>query len=192
MLLVIPTLVLGAVSGYARGGRLGRVASARLRGTWAVWIAVAAQLALILASEVGGAGDLARRSLLAGSLVAVLAFGWANRSLPGVWLAIVGIALNAAVILPNGAMPVSAGAIAALGGEETIEVAKHQLLEDHHHLPWLADIIPVPVLRTVISVGDIALALGAGLLLHRLMLGPRGRHAAPYGVRAGSGASTGS
>lgn len=182
MLLAAVTLVIGAVAGYARGGHLERVAAARLRAVWAVGAAIVAQLALVALSAAGATGDLPRRLLLAASLLAVLAFVWANRELPGGWLVLAGFALNAAVILPNGAMPVSPEALAALGGPDAVDPSKHQLLQDHHHLPWLADIIPVPVLRIVISVGDIVLALGAGLLLHRLMLGPRGRHAAPYGT----------
>lgn len=190
MLLAGVTLVLGVALGYARGGRLGRLESARLRGLWALGIAVGCQASLLALGALEASVEAARLTLLLGSLVAVLAFVWANRALPGMWLVLVGFALNAAVIVPNGAMPVSPEAIAYLGGDEAIEAGKHQLLEDGDALPWLADVIPIPVVRIVVSVGDIVLALGVGVLMHRLMRGPIGRHAAAFGERPGSGRRT--
>lgn len=43
-------------------------------------------------------------------------------------------------------------------------------------LGWLADVVPVPPLRTVVSVGDLLLALGVAVLVAALMRGrPRPR-----------------
>jgi hypothetical protein len=41
-------------------------------------------------------------------------------------------------------------------------------------LPWLADVIPLPVLERLISVGDVLLALGIAWLVYaRMMEGRR-------------------
>jgi hypothetical protein len=181
MLLSGVTLLVGVLLGYLGGGRLERVGTVRLRLPWLLGAALAAQVALaVLAASGAGARPLAR-GLLAVSLVAVIGFVWANRDLPGMWLALAGVAANAAVIGANGAMPVSREAIAYLGGEAAVDPGKHRLLEDGDALWWLADVIPVPGLRIVVSVGDIVLAAGVGIFVNRVMRGPVGRHAAPYG-----------
>jgi hypothetical protein len=43
------------------------------------------------------------------------------------------------------------------------------LLDDATRLPWLADIWPLPPLRSIISIGDVVLAAGLIPLLHALM-----------------------
>jgi hypothetical protein len=68
-------------------------------------------------------------------------------------------------------MPVSAGALASVtGGTSDFEPGKHRLLEAGDPLRWLANIIAVPLLRTVVSLGDVVLAAGIGLLVSTLML----------------------
>ena len=171
MLLAAATLVPAVLIGYARGGRLHHLAEVRLAWLPAIGVAVAAQAGLAALAALGGPVDTVGRALLVASLAAVLAFVWANRHLPAMWLVAAGFALNAAVILPNGAMPVSPEAIAALGGDAVIDPGKHRLLSSDDVLPWLADVIPVPGLRIVVSVGDIALALGVAALVERLMRG---------------------
>ena len=171
MLLALATLVPAVLVGYLRGGRLRRLTEVRLAGLPVIGVAVAAQAALALLSVVDGPVETVGRGLLAASLAAVLAFVWINRRLPGMWLVAIGFLLNAAVILPNGAMPVSPEAIAALGGDGAIDEGKHRLLTDGDVLPWLADVIPVPGLRIIVSVGDILLALGVAVLVARLMRG---------------------
>ncbi|MDP9405291.1 MAG: DUF5317 domain-containing protein, partial [Actinomycetota bacterium] len=85
-------------------------------------------------------------------------------------LVVVGAALNAVVIFANGAMPVSREALLAVA-RHPYEFApgKHRLLEPGDPLPWLADVVPLPLLRTVVSVGDVVLAAGIALLVTNLM-----------------------
>jgi hypothetical protein len=79
-------------------------------------------------------------------------------------------------------MPVSPAALEALTGEPTtFAPGKHRLLESGDALPWLADVIPLPLLRTVVSVGDIILAAGVGILVVTSMRPRRGNHA-PVGA----------
>lgn len=184
MLLALATLIPAVLVGYARGGRLRRLTEVRLAWLPAIGVAVAAQAGLGLVGVVDGPVETLGRALLTVSLAAVLAFVWANRRLPGMWLVAAGFALNAAVILPNGAMPVSPEAVAALGGDAAVDAGKHRLLSEGDVFPWLADIIPIPGLRIVVSVGDVVLALGVAILVARLMRGlPRhARSARDHGL----------
>lgn len=167
MLLALITVLGAILLGYVGGGRLGRVGDVRLAWAWVLAIALLAQVALTVVVP----GPPVARFLLGASLAAVLVFAWANRRLPGMWLALAGLVLNAAVMAANGAMPVAPEALSYLGGEEAIDPGKHRLLEEGDPLPWLADVIPIPGLRLIVSVGDILLAVGAGLLVVRVMTG---------------------
>ena len=169
MLLVATVLIGALIAGWIAGGRLRNLGHVELRGKLLVIAAVGFQLVLGIVSLAGGPVDLVGRPLLAVSHVALLVFILANRLLPGMALVFIGFALNAVVVSANGAMPVSGEALQALGGEAAVDPGKHQLLEDDHVLPWLADVIPVPVLRTVVSVGDVVLAAGVAVLVPSLM-----------------------
>jgi hypothetical protein len=86
-----------------------------------------------------------------------------------------GAALNAIPIVWYGAMPVSTQALAAIGVSADRNVAhgqlgKHLLMKNYGTVGWLGDILPIPypVVRSVISLGDIAMAVGiASLVLNR-------------------------
>jgi hypothetical protein len=165
MALVLLVLVVSLAVGWLAGGRVANLGHVELRAPWLVFLAVAAQLALAGLAAAGVTGTLVSRPLLAGSHLALLGFIALNRYRPGMLLVLVGLALNAAVIVANGAMPVSGEALLALGGPAVVEPGKHQLLTEVTRLPLLADLLPVPVLRSVVSVGDIILAAGVGILV---------------------------
>jgi hypothetical protein len=167
------TVVLLALAVSAvRGGRLRRIAEAPLHHPWLLFSGLALQLGVDLAAGRGwlpdaGAGGLA---LLVTSQLLVVAWLGLNRHLPGVWFVAAGLALNAVVMAANGAMPVDPGAMRALGlGELEVPPGKHTLLTDTTRLPWLADVIPVPPLRSIVSVGDLGLAVGLFPMTHALM-----------------------
>lgn len=165
MLLVLCVLVGAVVFGWLANGRLRNLARTSLRGVWLAGAAVGLQLVLGLISLSGGPVELVGRGLLGVSHLALLGFILANRYLPGMLLVALGAGLNALVITVNGAMPVAPGALEAVGAIASVEPGKHQLLSAAHALPWLADVIPLPPLRTVVSVGDVILAAGVGLLV---------------------------
>lgn len=169
MLLVAITIAVAVAIGYARGGRLTRIGAVRLDGVWLVAVAALTQIAVTVLSGTVLTG-LARPAALAASYVAVLVFVWRNASLPGMPVVGVGFALNAVVVVANGGMPVAAAALEAIGAPGAdITPGKHLLLEETDVLPWLADIIALPVLRTVISVGDIVVAVGMAVVVVGLM-----------------------
>lgn len=169
---VLIVLVLSVAVGRLAGGRVSHLARIELQRTWLVFLAVGVQLALVAVSASGGHGAAWGRPLLAASHLAVLAFIAANRRQPGMPLVFVGLALNAIVIIANGAMPVAPEALAALGGDGTVDPGKHEALDTSTRLPVLADVIPVPFLRSVVSLGDLALAAGVGMLVVFRMRAP--------------------
>lgn len=187
MLLVAVTII-GAVGyGWLRGGRVVNLGRVTLRRWWLLAAAVAFQ-ALLAGLTAAGSGTAAAPVLLALSQLSLLGFIWMNRLVPGMTLVLLGLALNAAVILANGGMPVDLGALRALSADgvpaEPFVAGKHRVLAAGARLPWLADIIALPVLRSVVSVGDVALAAGAAVLVAGLMQPPAGRRLSSRGVES--------
>lgn len=168
----LTVLTLAVVLSYLRGGRLRRIAEAPLRWPLLLFLGLALQLGVDLAASRGLLVTAALESylLLLASQVLVLMWVLVNWKLPGMVLVGLGLALNAAVIGANGAMPVDPAAIAALGIEGAeVPPGKHVLMDESTRLPWLADIWALPPLRSIISVGDIVLAAGLIPLTHGLM-----------------------
>jgi hypothetical protein len=168
----LAALTLAFLVSLTRGGRVSNLAERPLRASWLLFAGVAIQAGVDLAAARGLLPDAGWSGwiLLVSSQLLVVAFLVTNRRLPGVWLVATGLLLNVAVIAANRAMPVDPAAIAALG-LEGVEVApgKHTLLTDETLLPWLADIIPLPWLRSIVSVGDLVLAAGLLPLTHGLL-----------------------
>jgi hypothetical protein len=93
----------------------------------------------------------------------------ANVRLIGAGLVAFGGALNLAVVLANHGMPVDPGAVATAGAFMPSD-ALHVLLTDTTVLSTLADIIPVPLVHAVYSVGDFCIALGGFLVPFVLLI----------------------
>jgi hypothetical protein len=170
MPLVLVTVGGAIVVSYLRGGRISRIADAELRHTWLLFAGLLLQLVVDAAAVRGMLQEPGSYLLLLASQVLVLIWVLVNWWRPGMVLIGLGLLLNAVVIGANGAMPVSQDAIDALGiGDVTVHPGKHELMTEQTQLPWLADILPLPPLRTIISVGDIVLAAGLIPLVHHLM-----------------------
>jgi hypothetical protein len=171
----LTVLAVAVVLSTLRGGRLRNVAHAEITAGWLLFVGVALQFGVNAAAARGWLPDagLSGWSLLLVSQLLVIVFLVANRRLPGVWWIAAGLALNAIVMAANRAMPVDPAAIAALGLDgATVPPGKHTLLTPDTNLPWLADIIPVPWLRSILSVGDLVLAVGLLPMTHALMTAP--------------------
>lgn len=169
---VLVVLIVAVGLSRLRGGRLARVADAPLRWYGLLFLGVGIQVLVdLLASRdvLGDASTLGWVGLLVSQLL-VVGFVAANWQLPGIVLVVIGLLLNAVVIAANGAMPVSPEAIAALGLDGAIvPPGKHTLMTEGTRLRWLADIWPLPPLRSIISLGDVVLAAGLIPLTHSLM-----------------------
>ena len=172
MVLVVVTVAGAVVAGWLRGGRVRHLAAAGFRGTA---IAAAAAVAQFVHAFVPNAA--AGAALTGLSQAALLSFLWLNRLVAGAALVALGSTLNAVVIMANGAMPVSREALLHVSRHpaELVAGGRHRLLEEGDAFAPLADVIGLPLLRTVVSVGDIVLAAGIGVMVISLMQRPRRR-----------------
>ncbi|MEY2459846.1 MAG: hypothetical protein QOG30_1676 [Acidimicrobiaceae bacterium] len=78
-----------------------------------------------------------------------------------------GAGANALVVVANGGMPVDSDALATVGRAH-LDVAqgflyKHVPLDSGSRLSLLADRIPIPIQRNVISIGDVVMAAAIAL-----------------------------
>lgn len=154
---------------------MSRLAATKFRYPSLVFAGLAAQLApSTLVGE-----DAAFWLVLAGT-GAVGIFLLINVRFTGLALAGLGLLLNVAVIASNGGMPVSREAAATATVPISPEQAgvKHEILDEDSVLPFLADAIPVPPFETVLSLGDVLLALGLALFVYRAASVPKGKRTA--------------
>lgn len=168
------------------GGSLRALSDTYFRWTPLLFAGLAIQISFVYWSPPWLDGSTALAIILV-SNVAVLAFIVANRQLPGLILAGVGLLLNLIVITANGAMPVLERSAQASGVSAVPEEAamKHEPLDGDTVVPWLADVIPVRPFREVLSLGDVMLALGLCYLVHaRMTSGSGPRHGFTSGVSA--------
>ncbi len=159
------------VAALAQGGSLDRLAATRLRFTWLVFVGLVTQLGAVALSPRWLDVEAAVGALIAANSLIVV-FLAANVRLPGMALAALGMLMNVSVIAANGAMPVLPRAASSAGVPISAENAglRHEILDDRTKLPWLADAIPAPPLRTVLSLGDVLLALSLALFVYRSTL----------------------
>ena len=119
----------------------------------------------------GGDGALHQVIHLA-TYALLAAFLWLNRSVPYLWLAAAGGALNLLVIGVNrGVMPADPDALATAGVEQVAGEFTNSTALAHPHLSFLGDVFAVPAswpVSNVFSVGDVVIVLGALLALHTL------------------------
>jgi hypothetical protein len=159
--MLVSGLVAGLVLGLATGGSWRNLQRIELR----LWPGLA--LGVIVRVAAPFAGGLALVASLSGLvLVAVVAF--ANRALPGAWLLGLGSLLNAVVTFVNAGMPVDPGALAA-SGKPVPSDGLHVLLGPETKFPFLADVLLVPVVKNIYSVGDVLLAIGAFWMAFRIL-----------------------
>jgi Family of unknown function (DUF5317) len=159
-------------------------ATIRVRWVWMPVVAALCQVVLGLDGR-GGTIDAGRFALLVASYALVgawlIANAWYQAPPLRVPAALIagGWALNVIPILANRGMPVSAAALARIGNHHPDlghgNLGKHVLATSHTILPWLGDVVavPVPLLRNVISVGDIVMVIGAVLAVQFVQVGSR-------------------
>ncbi|MDQ1396363.1 MAG: hypothetical protein QOG64_1622 [Acidimicrobiaceae bacterium] len=187
MLIFLVAAVVGLSLGLARGGSVAGLANVRFSGAPLVWLALVAQallgsrvgrdlpgpvrMAIVLLSFALVGGFLSRNGLrMRGALgtgIALLALGWG---------------LNTAVVFANGAMPVSRHAIAMSALPASIKVEeghlwKHRLADHRTHVRALGDVLALPLVPAVFSVGDVSMIVGiAASLAGACWTRPRTRH----------------
>lgn len=184
MSLALILLVLGLVSGLVRGGRLANIGRAQFRYPGLVFAGLSLQIAAeLVAAFVNPAFRQGNRgvAVLVASYALLGAFVVLNRHVPGAPAIGTGLVLNIAVIAANGGMPVSVRALLVAGidpGDYLDRAVKHREMLPGTPLGLLGDVIPIPFLRAVVSLGDIVLALGIFRLVESLVRHDP-RHRAP-------------
>jgi hypothetical protein len=163
-------LLAGGLLGLLAGGRLAGLGEVHLR--W--WGALLAGVGLQLLAGPVGLGGRPGTTAVVGSYLCLVAFTLANRHLPAMPVVVVGLLLNATVIIVNGGMPVRADAVVAVGLDpDALDAAdlgaKRHLEGPDDELTFLGDVLPLRPLGEVVSVGDLVLAFGVAALLFRLL-----------------------
>jgi len=148
------------------GGSLRALADLRFARAWTLPTALAVQVIVISVWPSGPERLLQLLHLVSYALAAW--FLVANRRTTGMALIACGALLNVVVITANdGVMPASESAFRTAGIERTDDF-ENSAPADDAHLAFLGDVFAVPdgwPLANVFSVGDVAIVLGAGLLL---------------------------
>lgn len=165
----------GLFIGLVSRGRFSNISRRALRG----WVLLAAGIATQAAA--GRVGDPEWTTpLVLVSYALLLAFAARNLHLAGVGVVMVGMVANAAVIGLNDGMPIRPSAVVAAGlatpeqAERMRADVKRRPERPGDRFVVLADIVPVPPLREVVSFGDLAIGVGVADVIVHLMR-PRSR-----------------
>lgn len=160
-----------------RGGRLLNLSEMKLRAWPLLILGFGMQVAADrIPSDQSWSHDAAV-TLVILSFIPLITIAWLNRHEAGMWLVGLGVFMNFTVIAANGGMPVLPEA-ASLGlGRDITSVdfdalSKHVLLDGSTRLAFLGDVIPVRVIRNVVSLGDVFLAIGLGVFVEDQMRRP--------------------
>jgi hypothetical protein len=168
--ILLLSLPLGLALGIATGGSLRGLKQFRLRGELVLVALLLMQGVLPLVSA-SGIGKQALFWAWALTFPIIAGVCLVNFRVPGMVLAGVGLALNAAVILLNSGMPVLPAAVVAAGGAAAVLKSTdfaHVLVTAGTRLRVLADVLPMPGppgIRGVASAGDVLLACGVVAVL---------------------------
>jgi MFS family permease len=168
----VPALgvLVGLGLGLLVGGKLDSLVSVRLRWLPVLVLAASARFGLDAALAAGSIPDGLRMWLVLTTYLLLTAMLLANRSLPGLTAAAIGTAANGIAIVANGGwMPVWQPSLAAAGLDpNTLHSSFHRMLVGPVDAAFFArggplvDIIPIPipVIQSVASVGDLLLGVG--------------------------------
>ena len=169
MLLGFVLLVCLATAPLA-GGRLGALADVRFRWPGAVAAGIALQVVII--SVVPGGSPTMHDAVHLLSYGLVAAFVARNLWIPGVPLVALGGGLNLAAITANGGvMPADPDAVRRAGLPLEHADYINSAIVAHPRLAPLGDVFAVPAafpLHNVFSIGDVLIAVGALVFVHRI------------------------
>ena len=173
-------IVLGLVLGLLSGGHLANIGKVRLRWAALIFVAVLVRYGAEALITRGFAPAITLQvPLLVGASAILLVGLWANRRLPGMAIAFVGVLSNAIVLFVNGGrMPIYLPSLTAAGFKpEDVSPALHIILPPAIDLNFLlhlgpfADILPVPlpIIANVDSIGDVLIAFGLAFFLFAIV-----------------------
>jgi len=169
-MIIVAAVAVAVISVPLFGGNLGALATLRVRHVWSAVTAIALQVVIISVLE-----KVIPHAL--GSALHLVSYGlagWfvvANRHIRGLWVVALGGLLNVVAIAANdGVMPASDAAMRAAGIATGPNEFVNSGAVSHAKLAFLGDLFawpkPLP-LANVFSIGDVLLAVGIGIVLHR-------------------------
>ena len=173
VLLAILSLLTGAAIGRIRGGRLAGIVDARIKAKGLLVAGIGATLILnVLEPSIP-------MFWLTIAMLSFLGFAAANLTLTGMIVLSIGMVLNLFPVLANGAVPVSELALQSVGvvdatGSAVIDGPRASTATATR-LAFLGDVIPVPVVNRVVSIGDLIILVALADLTMNLFLRARRR-----------------
>jgi Family of unknown function (DUF5317) len=165
--ILIVMAVLGVASVPLLRGSFAPLARLELRWLWTAPLALAIQVVITVIAP--GGNVALHEAVHVGTYALAGMFLWANRRLPGARLIGAGTICNATAIVLNGGVMPQWGAAARLAGLKLGPGFHNTAVLSHPQLPWLGDVIPLPLpgrLSNVLSIGDLAIFTGMFVLLH--------------------------
>jgi hypothetical protein len=167
-------IALGLFIGWLAGGSIRGLGTFPLKWFGLVWVAAACQIAQysvgVFTEHPRSVQNVGLLVVIYGATGAFLARNWSSttgRLHAGLVLLAGGFLLNAVPIALNGRMPYSGRAADYLGLHGN--TGKGVRIGPGTHLGWLGDVIPVPGVRAVVSVGDLVIVVGIVVTLVALM-----------------------
>ncbi len=175
IIMSVAVVAIGIALGLARGGRLDALRSVRPQW-WGLLLGGFIVQAFAESVDITGATSLS----VIGMFLLVVGLV-KNAPLRGALVAACGVSLNLAVMALNGAVPIRFEALSAAGIiESTTE--RSQITSVGHlleletadsRLGWLGDTIPVGILDSVISIGDLITFAGVIVIISGLLAARR-------------------
>ena len=177
-MILLAAVLGGALSGWGSARWQGRIwHPVHFHFLWLVFLAFLPQwVAFYLPATRAWVSDELASIALVSSQILLMIFVWQNLRVPGMSVLMVGLGCNLAVILANGGfMPLAVETLTRYVDQDVMnrlviggrigKASKDILLpESQIVLPWLADrfVTPrLPFARTVFSLGDVFVAVGA-------------------------------
>jgi len=160
----VATIALAVVAVVATKGSFERLGRLRFRMLWLLFVGLAIQIALEVIELPKDRIEDVGFAILLLSYVVILGFCLANRSVRGMTLVGVGVALNVLVIALNQGMPTKDDVRERHGREVNVPIeqtVKHRPEDDDDLLGFLGDVITVPGFpNQQFSIGDVVMGIG--------------------------------
>ena len=164
MIFFVATIALAVIVVVATKGSFERLSRLKFRMLWLLFLGLAIQIVLEIVTFPQDRIENVGFAILLLSYVAILAFCGVNRSVRGMTLIAIGVALNVLVIALNQGMPTKDDVRERNGREVQVPIeqtVKHRPQEDDDMLSFLGDVITAPGFpNQQFSIGDIVMGLG--------------------------------
>lgn len=171
---------LGCLVGRVRGGRWSGVTETRLHAQ----ASLIAGITTVLVLNLIGPGFPIGWLII--GYACFIHFGFKNLQITGMIVLLIGLSLNLAPALANGAVPVSELALQSVGDTNTAGIANidgvRESSDTAASLSALGDVVPVPVFNVVVSLGDLIMLVAIADIAANLMLRARRREFDDAGV----------